>query len=311
MSTPGHRTVPGASYFVTTKCWEGRSLFQVTEVAEIMLNTLFHYRDSGAYLLHSFVIMPDHLHLLLTPGPETSLEKAMQLIKGRSSHRIHKERGGKMEIWQVGFHDWTIRDLDDWKAKAKYIQMNPVKARLCERVEDWVYSSANQKFCLDGMPEKYRNLASGAKAQFVGTVAQGLKPLPPKETAKVGAKAPTRGGCTEGSIPQGLKPTFVGSSNVGPKGPTPGACTEKSIPSGAKAQVAGGLLQGLKPLPPKEAANVGAKAPTPGACTERSIPQGLKPVRSHGGDVGPEGPTPCAPTKNPDTAVAHPKEGNS
>ena len=274
MSTPGHRTVPGASYFVTTKCWEGRSLFQVTEVAEIMLNTLFHYRDSGAYLLHSFVIMPDHLHLLLTPGPETSLEKAMQLIKGRSSHRIHKERGGKMEIWQVGFHDWTIRDLDDWKAKAKYIQMNPVKARLCERVEDWVYSSANQKFCLDGMPEKYRNLASGAKAQFVGTVAQGLKPLPPKETA-----------------------------GAGPKGPTPNTspATQETLEAQGK----------LKPLPPKETAKVGAKAPTRGACTERSIPQGLKPVRSHGGDVGPEGPTPCAPTKNPDTAVAHPKEGNS
>ncbi len=184
MSTPGHRAVPGASYFVTTKCWEGRSLFQVTEVAEMLLNTLFHYRDSGAYLLHEFVIMPDHLHLMLTPNAETSLEKAVQLIKGGSSHRIHKERGGKMEMWQVGFHDWTIRDLEDWKAN--YIHMNPVKARLCERPEDWAYSSAGGKFCMDGMPDKYQNLASGAKAQVVGTFAQGLKPLPPKETARAG-----------------------------------------------------------------------------------------------------------------------------
>jgi putative transposase len=181
MSTPGHRTVAGASYFVTTKCWEGRSLFQVTEVAEILLSTLIHYRDSGAYLLHEFVIMPDHLHLMLTPGHETSLEKAVQLIKGGSSHRIHKERGGKMEIWQVGFHDWTIRDLEDWKTKTEYIHMDPVKARLCERAEDWANSSATRKFCMNGMPEKYRNLASGAKAQCGGDFAQGLKPLPPKE----------------------------------------------------------------------------------------------------------------------------------
>jgi putative transposase len=191
MSTPGHRTVPGASYFVTTKCWEGRSLFQVTELAEIMLSTLLHYRDSGAYLLHEFVIMPDHLHLMLTPNDETSLEKAVQLIKGGSSHRIHKERGGKMEIWQVGFHDWTIRDLEDWKAKANYIHMNPVKARLCERSEDWPYSSASRKFSLDSVPQKYENMASGAKAQVVAAFAQGLKPLPPKETAKAGPEGPT------------------------------------------------------------------------------------------------------------------------
>jgi putative transposase len=181
MSTPAHRTVPGASYFVTAKCWQGRSLFQVTEIAEILLSTLFHYRDSGAYLLHEFVIMPDHLHLMLTPNSETSLEKAVQLIKGGSSHQIHKERGNKMEIWQEGFHDWTMRDPEDWKAKAGYIHMNPVKARLCERPGDWPYSSANYIFRLDSVPERYQNLASGAKAQILGAITPGLKPRPPKE----------------------------------------------------------------------------------------------------------------------------------
>lgn len=65
MSTPRHRTALGSSYFVTAKCWQGRAVFQVTESAEIMLDTIFSYRDKGAYLLHEFVIMPDHLHLLL------------------------------------------------------------------------------------------------------------------------------------------------------------------------------------------------------------------------------------------------------
>jgi len=181
MTTPAHRTAPGASYFVTTKCWEGRNAFQVTEIAEILLNTLFHYRDSGGYLLHEFVIMPDHLHLILTPNLQTSLEKAVQLIKGGSSHRIHKKRGGRREIWQVGFHDWTIRDLDDWNAKANYIRMNPVKARLCERSEDWPYSSANANFSLDGVPGRYQNLPSGAKAHFTGPPTPGLKSRPPKE----------------------------------------------------------------------------------------------------------------------------------
>jgi putative transposase len=236
MSTPAHRTVPGASYFITTKCWQRRSLFQVSEVAEVMISTLFDYRDSRAYLLHEFVIMPDHVHLILTPNSETSLEKAVQLIKGGSSHRIHKERGNRMEIWQVGFHDWTIRDLDDWKAKANYIHMNPVKARLCERAEDWPYSSVNGRFCLDAVPEKFENLASGAKAQIQEVRTQGLKPLPPKELEKI----------AEGSS------VARQTHDVGAKAPTPGAVTQIAATVGAKAQIQEVRTQGLKPLPPKE-----------------------------------------------------------
>jgi putative transposase len=184
VSTPVHRTALGAAYFVTTKCWLSCSRFQVNEVAEILVSTLFHYRDSGACLLHEFVVMPDHLHLMLTPNSVTSLEKAVQLIKGGSSHRIHKERGNKIEIWQEGFHDWTIRDIEDWNAKANYIRMNPVKAMLCERAEDWPYSSASCKFSLDGIPARYQNVSSGAKAQVACTITPGLKPRPPKEDSE-------------------------------------------------------------------------------------------------------------------------------
>ena len=133
MSTPTHRTVPGSSYFVTTKCWQGRNLFHVREIAEILVDTLFDYRGRGAYLLHEFVITPNHLHLMITPSQSASLEKAIQLIKGGSSFRIHKSRNQKMEVWQEGFHDWTIRDSEDWQAKVRYIYQNPVTARLVEK----------------------------------------------------------------------------------------------------------------------------------------------------------------------------------
>jgi len=191
MSTPRHRTAPGSSYFITTKCWQARAVFQVKETAELMVETLLGYRDSRAYLLHEFVIMPDHLHLLLTPGRETGLEKAIQLIKGGSSHRIHKQRGGKMEIWQVGFYDWTIRDVEDWRAKVNYIHMNPVRGRLVERAADWAYSSASGRFAVDAIPERYQNLTSGAKAPASpATVTRGLKPPPPEEPENGAAEAP-------------------------------------------------------------------------------------------------------------------------
>jgi len=77
-----HRTAPGCSYFVTTKTWQNRELFRVSENAEILVQCILGYRNRGAYQLHEFVVMPNHLHLLLTPADDTSLEKAMQLIKG-------------------------------------------------------------------------------------------------------------------------------------------------------------------------------------------------------------------------------------
>lgn len=181
MSTPKHRTAPDASYFVTTKCWQSRSVFQVRENADILAETLFHYRDRNAYALHEFVIMPDHLHLLLTPSPTTSLEKAMQFIKGGSSYQIRKARNDKMEIWQVGFYDWTIRDTSDWQTKVEYIRTNPVRAKLVRRLEDWRYSSASAQFVLDPIPDKFPQLSSGAKAQTASAVTPGLKPRPPKE----------------------------------------------------------------------------------------------------------------------------------
>jgi putative transposase len=182
MSTPDHRTAPGSSYFVTARCAQGRNIFQIPEVAQILITAILHYRDSKAYLLHEFVAMPNHLHVLLTPGQTTSLEKAVQLIKGGSSFQISKQRGHKMEVWQQGFHDWTIRDVDDWQAKAQYIRMNPVRARLVEKPEEWPFSSAAAKFALDPPPGKYLQLVSAAKAASQAAGTSGLKPRPPKES---------------------------------------------------------------------------------------------------------------------------------
>ena len=170
-----HRASAGCTYFVTTKTWENRSLFQVTQNADIVLEILFGHKRTGAYLLHEFVVMPDHLHLLLTPGQTTSLEKAMQLIKGGSSYEIHKQREQRMEIWQPGFQDWTIRDEQDFLSKAQYIRMNPVVASFVVKPDEWPYGSAQAGIALDEMP---KTISSGAKARE-------------RSRLNVGAKAPT------------------------------------------------------------------------------------------------------------------------
>jgi putative transposase len=157
MSKLLHRTGPGRTYFVSSATWERRELFRVPEVAEILVQRIIACREKGAYRLHEFILMPNHFHLLITPGETTSLEKAVQLIKGGFSHEIHTARENRMEIWQVGFHDWTVRDKADYQTKVGYIHMNPVRARLVERPEDWLFGSACGKFVMDAVPEKFRS----------------------------------------------------------------------------------------------------------------------------------------------------------
>jgi putative transposase len=178
MSRLTNRTAPGCTYFVTTKAWQSHAIFQVPETAEILIGCLFGYRDKGAYLLHEFVVMPDHVHLLLTPSMEASLEKAMQLIKGGSSHEIHTRRAQKTQIWQPGFHEQTVRDASDYSNKAGYIRLNPVHRHLVDRPQDWPHGSASARFQLDAAPDQFKSFASGAKASGM---EQGI----------VGAKAPT------------------------------------------------------------------------------------------------------------------------
>jgi putative transposase len=92
-----------------------------------MLDTLKHYDGTG-YQLHAYVVMPDHMHLLFTPFE--SVEKSVQLIKGGFSFRAKREFEWKGEIWQKGFTDHRIRDLEDWPRHLAYIQNNPVNAHL-------------------------------------------------------------------------------------------------------------------------------------------------------------------------------------
>lgn len=165
MSKLLHRTAPGRTYFVSSATWERRELFRATQAAELLVQRILACRDRCAYLLHEFVVMPNHFHVLLTPAETTSLEKAVQLIKGGFSFEFQKRTGNRMEIWQVGFHDWTIRDDEDYGAKVRYIHLNPVEARLVERADDWPFGSACGKYALDAAPGEFKARASGAKAQ--------------------------------------------------------------------------------------------------------------------------------------------------
>jgi len=143
------------TYFITSITASRRRLFQVEQNAEIFLKVLRDNRAKGRIQLHAFVVMPDHIHLLLTPSPEISLEKCMQYIKGGFSFALKS----KLDVWEKGYTNHRVLNADDYLRHVAYIEQNPVRGRLVTEPQAFLFSSA--RFALDRMPPHFELKARG------------------------------------------------------------------------------------------------------------------------------------------------------
>jgi putative transposase len=135
------------TYLVTAVTAERRSFFQVTATAELLEKTILDYHRQGKFLLHAFVIMPDHFHALITPAPDVSLEKAMQFIKGGLSFRLKS----KHDVWMRSFNESQISTGEKFLSCLRYIEENPVRRGLVATPKAYRFSSAAH-VALDPIP---------------------------------------------------------------------------------------------------------------------------------------------------------------
>ena len=113
------------TYFVSFQTAQRQCFFRNERWAVALLNTLQRYQEN--YDLHDFVIMPDHVHVLLSP--HVALEKAVQLIKGGFSFNARRVFEWEGDIWQAGFSDHRIRDAHDYSQHLAYISQNIASLR--------------------------------------------------------------------------------------------------------------------------------------------------------------------------------------
>jgi putative transposase len=139
------------TFFVTSTTAERRALLQSDRMAQLLVDVLAENRRKRRLLLHEFVIMPNHFHLLLTPAAEIPLEKALQFIKGGFSYRA-RELHFALEIWQASFVNHRIRDAEDYKHHQTYIWENPVRAGLSDKPGLFAWSSVSLGMELDAPP---------------------------------------------------------------------------------------------------------------------------------------------------------------
>jgi putative transposase len=130
---------PVRTFFVTTKAAMGKRILQSGRNAGLLIDVLRALVMEDKFELHDFVVMPDHVHLLLTVRDDMTIEKAMQLIKGRFSHRLSKDFGYLGEVWQRGFAEEQVMNRDSFEAHCRYIALNPVKAGLATAVDEYSF----------------------------------------------------------------------------------------------------------------------------------------------------------------------------
>ena len=102
-----------------------------------------------ARLLHPFfltawVFLPDHWHAICAPVYPLSISEVMKSVKTSSTILMNRQRRESGELWQGRFFDRALRTVREYNEKMQYIHLNPVKAGLVRRPQDWPWSSVNE-----------------------------------------------------------------------------------------------------------------------------------------------------------------------
>jgi len=156
MAIPYRGSTSSTTYFVTAGTFCKKHLLQSDRMAELFCEMLLGYRNDAKLLLHAFVVMPNHIHSLLTVPEGLTLERVMQYVKGGFSYQASKLYGINGPIWQKSFVDRRVRDSDECSRFLDYIHQNPVKAGLVSTASEFMHSSLNPRFKMDELPQRLK-----------------------------------------------------------------------------------------------------------------------------------------------------------
>jgi putative transposase len=128
----------GQSHFVTFGCWHRYPFFLDAAARADFQKGLERIRIQFQLCVYGYVVMPEHVHLLLSEPQRRTLAEAIKSLKqGVSRRRI----GQAPHFWQKRYYDFNIRNHSQFVEKLRYIHRNPVSRELCARPEEWEWSS--------------------------------------------------------------------------------------------------------------------------------------------------------------------------
>ena len=141
------RTVPsrlkryqqeGHDHFITFSCYRRLPLLDNNQARTTFETTLEQLRLRHGFYLFGYVLMPEHVHLLLSEPRKRALDITLSVLKGETSKKL---RGERKQFWQTRYYDFNVLTQPKFVEKLRYIHRNPVRRGLVAKPEDWPWSS--------------------------------------------------------------------------------------------------------------------------------------------------------------------------
>jgi REP element-mobilizing transposase RayT len=134
---------------ITTSIADRKALLGAEKAARLFIRTLREVKQETDYHLFAFVVMPDHVHLVLRPPASHSLGQVIQLIKGRFSRHYNEMTGRSGRLWQSRYHERALRSEGELLSAIEYVHGNPVAAGLASEASTYPWSSAGGNYRTD------------------------------------------------------------------------------------------------------------------------------------------------------------------
>ena len=146
----------GHLHFITFSCYRRLPLLRSVRARNIFVQLLDGVRERYGFSLVGYVVMPEHIHLLISEPARGTPSTVMQALKQRVSRRLRRKRkahGRQLPLhfqpvetslprfWQRRFYDFNVWSLKKRVEKLHYMHMNPLKRRLVNHPQDWPWSS--------------------------------------------------------------------------------------------------------------------------------------------------------------------------
>jgi putative transposase len=146
----------GDQHFITFCCYQRRPLLGTVRARNLVMKILEEVRARYGFALVGYVVMPEHMHLLISESEAVPPAKVIQVFKQRVSRRIRgrkRARNGQLVLqfagvnealkrfWQRRYHDFNVYSRAKIQEKLHYMHSNPVEAELVTHPGDWPWSS--------------------------------------------------------------------------------------------------------------------------------------------------------------------------
>lgn len=149
-----------ATHFVTVPTFHRKRIFQNQLFGELFSELLMQYRQQHNILLHDYVVMPDHVHLLLTVGDGFEVSHLSSTLLRAFADELGREYGYRGEVWETNLRDRVLQTAEQCTACTRQIHSNPVRGGFCDEPAAYPMSSRASRWVLDPLPESLRTLQS-------------------------------------------------------------------------------------------------------------------------------------------------------